>query len=99
MLAQALLLAAAAFAATPCAAQDYPNRTIRFIVPFGAGGPTDGFTRALGEELRKFLRQPTVMENQPRAGTIIGTPEVARAAPDGYTLLIISATQATVETP
>ena len=97
MLVRALLLAAA-LAATPCAAQDYPNRTIRFIVPFGAGGPTDVFTRALGEELRKSLGQPTVMENRPGAGTIIGTTEVARSAPDGYTLLMISATQTTVET-
>jgi len=84
--------------ASSAAAQDYPNRTIRFIVPFGAGGPTDVFTRALGEELRKSLGQPIVMENRPGAGTIIGTTEVARAAPDGYTLLMISATQTTVET-
>ena len=92
-----LLLALTAFAAT-AAAQDYPNRTIRFIVPFGAGGPTDVFTRALGEELRKALGQPIVMENRPGAGSIIGTTEVARSAPDGYTLLVISATQTTVET-
>src|SRR4029077_9537771 len=84
--------------ATPALAQDYPNRTIRFIVPFGAGGPTDVFTRALGEELRKALGQPIVMENRPGAGSIIGTTEVARAVPDGYTLLMISATQTTVET-
>src|SRR5437764_7408584 len=98
MLVRALLLAVAALSATPCAALDYPNRTIRFIVPFGAGGPTDVFTRALGEELRKSLGQPIVMENRPGAGTIIGTTEVARSAPDGYTLLMISATQTTVET-
>jgi len=84
--------------ALPAAAQDYPNRTIRMIVPFGAGGPTDVFTRALGEELRKALGQPIVMENRPGAGTIIGTTEAARSAPDGYTLLMISATQTTVET-
>src|SRR3954464_7983714 len=98
MLARALLLALAALAATPCVAQNYPNRTIRMIVPFGAGGPTDVFTRSLGEELRKSLGQPIVMENRPGAGTIIGTTEVARSAPDGYTLLMISATQTTVET-
>jgi tripartite-type tricarboxylate transporter receptor subunit TctC len=94
----AFLLVAMAAVATPAAAQDYPNRTIRFIVPFGAGGPTDVFTRALGEELRKALGQPIVMENRPGAGSIIGTTEVARSAPDGYTLLMISATQTTVET-
>src|SRR5688572_21958918 len=92
-------LAIVAALGAPCAsAQDYPNRTIRFIVPFGAGGPTDVFTRALAEELRKSLGQPIVMENRPGAGTVIGTTEVARAAPDGYTLLMISATQTTVET-
>ena len=83
---------------TPATAQDYPNRTIRVIVPFGAGGPTDFFTRALGEELRKSFGQPVVMENRPGAGSIIGTTEVAKAAPDGYTLLMISATQTVVET-
>src|SRR3954463_10310136 len=93
-----LIFALAALPAAPVPAQDYPNRTIRFIVPFGAGGPTDVFTRALGEELRKSLGQPVIMENRPGAGTIIGTTEVARAAPDGYTLLMISATQTTVET-
>jgi tripartite-type tricarboxylate transporter receptor subunit TctC len=94
----ALLLVALAAAIAPAAAQDYPNRTIRFIVPFGAGGPTDVFTRALGEELRKALGQPIVMENRPGAGSIIGTTEVVKSAPDGYTLLMISATQTTVET-
>ena len=64
--------------AFPASAQDYPNRTIRMIVPFGAGGPTDVFTRALGEELRKSLGQPIVMENRPGAGTIIGTTEAAK---------------------
>ena len=82
----------------PAAAQDYPNRTIRMIVPFGAGGPTDVFTRALAEELRKSLGQTIVLENRPGAGTIIGTTEAAKSAPDGYTLLMISATQTTVET-
>ena len=94
----ALLLIALTAVAAPAAAQNYPNRTIRFIVPFGAGGPTDVFTRALGEELRKALGQPIVMENRPGAGSIIGTTEVASSAPDGYTLLMISATQTTVET-
>ena len=52
--------------AFPASAQDYPNRTIRMIVPFGAGGPTDVFTRALGEELRKSLGQPIVHGEPPR---------------------------------
>jgi tripartite-type tricarboxylate transporter receptor subunit TctC len=79
-------------------ADDYPTRTIRMIVPFGAGGPTDVFTRVIGEELRKALGQPVILENRPGAGTIIGTTEAAKSAPDGYTLLMVSATQTTVET-
>jgi tripartite-type tricarboxylate transporter receptor subunit TctC len=98
MLARRSLLLALALAATPAGADDYPDRPIRLIVPFGAGGPTDVFTRMLGEELRKPLGQSLVMENKPGAGTIIGTSEAAKSPPDGYTLLMISATQTTVET-
>jgi tripartite-type tricarboxylate transporter receptor subunit TctC len=93
-----LLAAAAAIAASPARADDYPSRPVRFIVPFGAGGPTDVFTRVVAEELRKAMNQSFVMDNRPGAGTIIGTAEAAKAAPDGYTLLMVSATQATVET-
>ena len=53
------------------------------IVPFGAGGPTDIFTRLLAEELRKALKQPFVLENRPGAGTIIGTEAAAKSPPDG----------------
>jgi tripartite-type tricarboxylate transporter receptor subunit TctC len=77
---------------------DYPTKQIRVIVPFGAGGPTDAFARIIGEELRKALGQPIVFENKPGAGTIVGTTEAFRAAPDGYTLLMVSATQTTTET-
>jgi tripartite-type tricarboxylate transporter receptor subunit TctC len=68
------------------------------IVPFGAGGPTDVFTRAISDELRKSLNQPFVMENRPGAGTIIGSEAAAKSPPDGYTLLMVSATQTTTET-
>src|SRR5436190_9644175 len=84
--------------AAPCVAQDYPSRPIKMIVPFGAGGPTDIFTRLLAEELRKALGEPLVMENRPGAGTIIGTDAAAKSPPDGYTLLMMSATQTTTET-
>src|SRR2546422_953617 len=84
--------------AAPCTAQDYPSRTVKMIVPFGAGGPTDIFTRLLAEELRKALKEPFVMENRPGAGTIIGSEAAAKSPPDGYTLLMISATQTTTET-
>ena len=95
-----LWLLGAAMTLTLSAAQadDYPSRPIHVIVPFGAGGPTDVFTRALGEELRKSLGQPLVMENRPGAGTVIGTELASKAAPDGYTLLMISATQTVNET-
>jgi tripartite-type tricarboxylate transporter receptor subunit TctC len=82
----------------PATAQDYPSRPVRVIVPFGAGGPTDVFTRAISEELRKSLGQPFVMENRPGAGTIIGSEAAAKSPPDGYTLLMVSATQTTTET-
>ena len=79
-------------------AQDYPSRLVKMIVPFGAGGPTDIFTRLLAEELRKALGEPFVMENRPGAGTIIGSDAAAKSPPDGYTLLMVSATQTTTET-
>jgi tripartite-type tricarboxylate transporter receptor subunit TctC len=79
-------------------AEDYPSRPVKIIVPFGAGGPTDVFTRAISEELRKSLGQPFVMENRPGAGTIIGSEAAAKSPPDGYTLLMVSATQTTTET-
>ena len=79
-------------------AEDYPSRPVRIVVPFGAGGPTDVYSRAIAEELRKSLHQPFVMENRPGAGTTIGTEIVAKAAPDGYTLLMVSGTQAVNET-
>ena len=94
-----LVLATAATIGAPLSqADDYPSRPVRIIVPFGAGGPTDVFTRAVAEELRKSLRQTFVMENKPGAGTTIGTDYVAKAAPDGYTLLMVSGTQTVNET-
>ena len=78
--------------------EDYPSRPVRIIVPFGAGGPTDVFTRAIAEELHKSLHQSFVQENKPGAGTTIGTDYVAKAAPDGYTLLMVSGTQTVNET-
>jgi tripartite-type tricarboxylate transporter receptor subunit TctC len=84
--------------ASAAIADDYPSRPVKIIVPFGAGGPTDVYTRAIAEELRKSLYQPFVMENRPGAGTTIGTDVVAKAPPDGYTLLMVSGTQTVNET-
>jgi tripartite-type tricarboxylate transporter receptor subunit TctC len=93
-----VLAIAATIGALPCKADDYPSRPVRIIVPFGAGGPTDVYTRAIAEELRKALHQTFVMENKPGAGTTIGTDYVAKAALDGYTLLMVSGTQTVNET-
>ncbi|MGB8639095.1 MAG: tripartite tricarboxylate transporter substrate binding protein [Pseudolabrys sp.] len=94
-----LALAGAVIASAPAAiADDYPSRPVKIIVPFGAGGPTDVYTRAIAEELRKSLRQPFIMENRPGAGTTIGTDVVAKSQPDGYTLLMVSGTQTVNET-
>ena len=89
----AVLLAAQAFLAGPCLAQDYPTRPIRIIVPFGAGGPADVAARLLGNALQESLKQPFVIENRPGAGAVIGTLEAAKSPPDGYTLLMMSNTQ------
>jgi len=69
-------------------AQSYPDRPIRIVVPYAAGGATDTGARALGERLEKILGQPIVVENKAGGGTIIGTDTVAKAKPDGYTLLL-----------
>src|SRR5689334_23394003 len=85
-------LAALALAvATGAAAQGYPDRPIHFLVPFTAGSGTDIIGRTLGEALGKALGQPIIVENRPGAGGTVGAGQVARAAPDGYTLLVHSA--------
>ena len=84
-----LALAALAFAAA-AHAQPYPNRPVKIIVPFGPGGFTDVAARILQKELAPALGQPIVIENRPGAGSTIGTDAVAKAAPDGYTLVMIS---------
>jgi tripartite-type tricarboxylate transporter receptor subunit TctC len=84
--------------ASPVKTDDYPSRSVKVIVPFGAGGPTDVYARAIAEELRKSLHQPFVIENRPGAGTTIGTDTVAKSPPDGYTLLMVSGTQTVNET-
>ena len=75
-------------------AQDYPNRPIRIIVPFSPGGAVDGPMRAIAQELGKRLKQQVIIENKPGAGATIGSESVAKSAPDGYTLLLASQTNA-----
>ena len=81
----------------PSPAQDYPAKSVRIIVPFAAGGPADVYARVLAQHLTDSLKQSFVVENRPGAGSIIGTDAVAKAAPDGYTLLMMSNTHTTNE--
>lgn len=84
-----LLLSVPALAAAPLAAraQSWPTRPVRWVVPYPAGGGSDFLARTLGAQLEKQLGQPIVVENRPGAATMIGAEAVAKAAPDGYTLL------------
>jgi tripartite-type tricarboxylate transporter receptor subunit TctC len=82
---------------TGAGAQDYPNKPVRIIVPFGAGGPADVYARVLAQHLGDSFKQSFVVENRPGAGAIIGTDAVAKAEPDGYTLLLMSNTHTTNE--
>ena len=93
LVAVAVFFAAQVLFAGTSLAQDYPTRTVRIIVPFGAGGPADVAARLLGNALQESLKQAFVIENRPGAGAVIGTQEAAKAAPDGYTLLMMSNTQ------
>jgi hypothetical protein len=85
-------------AATSSLAQEYPTKPIKIIVPFAAGGPADVYARFIGVRLQEALGQPVVVEDRPGAGSIIGTDAVAKSAPDGYTLLMMSNTQMVNET-
>jgi tripartite-type tricarboxylate transporter receptor subunit TctC len=78
-------------------ADEYPSRPVKIIVPFGAGGPADVFSRQLAQHLSESLKQSFVVEDKPGAGSIIGSNEVAKSAPDGYTLLTMSNTHTTNE--
>jgi tripartite-type tricarboxylate transporter receptor subunit TctC len=73
-------------AAQADAAANFPNKPIRIVVPFQAGGATDALARVLGQSMAADLGQPVVVENKPGAAGIIGTNDVAKAAPDGYTI-------------
>jgi len=83
--------------AWPAAADSYPNRVVRLIVPFGAGGPADVYARILAKYLSDESKRSFVVEDRPGAGSLIGTDAVAKSTPDGYTLLVMSNTHTTNE--
>jgi tripartite-type tricarboxylate transporter receptor subunit TctC len=70
--------------------QSYPNRPVKIVVPFAAGGPADNYARFMAQRLSDELKQPFVIDNKPGAGSIIGTDFAAKSPADGYTLLIMS---------
>src|SRR6476659_1436548 len=86
-----LLSVVAVSFASAVQAKTYPDRPIRLIAPFPAGGLVDVLARAVGDQMQKLLGQPIVVENRAGAGGNTGAAAVAQAAPDGYTLLMSSA--------
>lgn len=87
-LAMLMLSVFAATGSAPALAADYPEKPIRMVVPFTPGGPIDLLGRPLADALAKELGQPVIVDNRPGANGIVGTTAVARAAPDGYTMLM-----------
>jgi tripartite-type tricarboxylate transporter receptor subunit TctC len=83
-----LAFLAAAPAAAQNAAKDFPSRAIHIVVPFPAGGPADVTSRLLGQRMSEDWGQPVIIDNRPGGNTVIGAQQVAKAAPDGYTLLM-----------
>ena len=83
--------------AWPASAATYPSRTVKLIVPFGIGGPADIYARMIAQYLSQQTKESFVVEDRPGAGSIIGSLAVAHAAPDGYTLLVMSNTHTTNE--
>lgn len=90
------MLLAAACLAFPALAQDYPSKTITVVVPFTAGGGVDAMARLLAEKLRASLGQSVVVDNKPGASGMLGANAVAKAKPDGYTLLLGSAGETSI---
>ena len=97
-LASLLLMGTGIFLSQQAHAQNYPTRPVKIIVPFATGGPADNYARFMAQRLQDSLGQTFVVDNKPGAGSVIGTDLAAKAAPDGYTLLLMSNTQTVNET-
>src|SRR3954466_13321189 len=95
---QGALAALCLLAGVDASAQTYPSRPVKLVVPYGVGGSADVYARYIGAKLSETLGQPVVIENRPGAGSIVGTDAVAKAEPDGYTLLMMSNTHTVNET-
>src|SRR5260370_27888315 len=93
-----LLIAALAISAAQAAAQSWPDKPVRIVVPFGPGGPADVYARILAQQLTETFKQQFIVDNKPGAGAVIGTDIVPKAPPDGYTLLMMSNTHTTNQT-
>ena len=93
-----LTMAFAAVLALPAAAQSWPTKPVKIVVPFGPGGPADVYARIVGQGLTEAFKQQFVIDNKPGAGALIGTEVAAKAPPDGYTLLMMSNTHTVNET-
>ena len=89
---RAVVAGVAALLSGAVAAQGYPTKPVRIVVPFAAGGPADVYARVLGRHMQEPLGQPFVVENRPGGGSVVGTDMVAKAPADGYTLLLMSNT-------
>ncbi|MEQ1515059.1 MAG: tripartite tricarboxylate transporter substrate binding protein [Usitatibacteraceae bacterium] len=88
----ALLCIWPVFMALPAVAQSYPDKSVRIIVPFAAGGPADVYARFIGQKLQEALGQTFIIDDRPGGGAIVGTEAAAKAPADGYTLLLMSNT-------
>src|SRR6476661_6766959 len=93
----ASIAVAIALLGSQAAAQNWPDKPVKIVVPFGPGGPADVYARILGQALTESLGQQFIIDNKPGAGAIIGTEVVAKSPPDGYTLLMMSNTHTTNE--
>lgn len=91
VLAALLMWTGLSFCLFPVAAQDFPSRPVRFVVPFAPGGSTDTIARAIGQKLQERWGQPVLIDNKPGAATLIGTDFVAKSRPDGHTILLTPA--------